>query len=113
MVEDRKIALARSYLIWEVARGCTTTTYGAVARVTGVNAQAVGLVILEPISHFEQHLGRPMLTALVVSQETGMPSDPFFELARSYRRLTCQEVRGFWEAECRKVYDFWLRGVLH
>lgn len=107
MIETREIAIARSFLISEVARGLTTTTYGQIGELIDLNPQLVGPVILEPISHYEQHHGRPMLTALVVSAERHIPSDPFFDLAREYGRLTDQNEVEFWREECERVYEYW------
>lgn len=102
------VDLTRSFLIQEVARASTTTTYGRIERLTGVNAQSVGRVILEPISRCEQRHGRPMLTALVVkADKRRLPGDRFFDLAREYGRLTDQSDREFWREECERVYEYW------
>lgn len=106
-VLERRVDVARSFLISEVARASTTTTYGVVGELTGVIARSVGRVILEPISRYEHRHGRPMLTALVVLDDTKIPGTGFFDLAREYGRLTDQGEVGFWYEECERVYEYW------
>ena len=49
--------------------------------------QQVGHLVGE-ISEDEHNAGRPMLSALVVEKDTGMPSSGFYDLARELGLLT-------------------------
>jgi len=54
---------------------------------------------------------RPMLSALVVRTDTGIPGDGFFVLARQLGKLeenaTEEQQREFWENERDQVYETW------
>jgi hypothetical protein len=58
-----------------------------------------------------QHMhkdGKPMLGALVINMQKGLPGDGFFELAITLGRLragaTDREKRSFWESELKAIY---------
>jgi hypothetical protein len=63
------------------------------------------------ISDGEVECGRPMLSAVVVSVMTGMPSFGFFEFARNLGRLKKddKDEKAFWEQEREAVYQAWKR----
>jgi hypothetical protein len=54
---------------------------------------------------------RPMLSALVVNANTGIPGDGFFVLARQLGRLkenaTKEQQKEFWANELKQIYDTW------
>ena len=61
---------------------------------------------LDEINRFERRHGRPMLTALVVGKQTGMPGRGFFRLASSWGADTRNHQR-FWKAELKRVRQHW------
>jgi hypothetical protein len=88
--------------------------YGEIAEILGIPtnghhmAREVGEVLGE-ISQDEHNAGRPMLSAVAVSQK-GFPGDGFFVLARTLELLATTESADelkFWMAEEGKVYDTW------
>jgi len=54
---------------------------------------------------------RPMLSALVVKADTGIPGDGFFVLARKLKKLkenaTKEQEKEFWASELNQVYKTW------
>ena len=98
----------------EAAQGGGVVTYKQVARILGITeaghhmAREVGQVLGE-ISEDEHGHGRPMLSALAVS-EAGMPGPGFWTLARRLGKTvgdgTTTEVQ-FWAAEQAAVYTTW------
>lgn len=72
-------------------------------------ARQVGQVLGE-ISEDEHKTGRPMLSAIAVS-EAGFPGDGFFKLARRLGKLTdAQAEQEFLKAERESVYATWSSG---
>jgi hypothetical protein len=65
--------------------------------------------MLYHIATYEQRLGRPMLTSLVV-KSSGQPGDGFFELAEEYGH-DVNDRDGMWAAEKARVRDFWTRAL--
>ena len=59
------------------------------------------------VSMYEVEHGRPMLTAIVVTQETGQPGDGFWRLAR-HLGFEVRDERQFWEDEVEALLDAWL-----
>jgi hypothetical protein len=61
----------------------------------------------------EQTVGRPMLTAVVVSSVTKQPGAGFYDLAEEFghipRVASDQERRAFWESERQRVYEVWTK----
>ncbi len=62
---------------------------------------------LGKISTYEHSLGRPLITALVVQQQSGRPGEGFAQLARSLGRLTTDDEESFWLVEVESVREFW------
>jgi hypothetical protein len=64
--------------------------------------------LLGEISEQMHSEGKPMLSAIVVNRQEGMPGSGFFKLAVQLGKLprgaTRQEERAFWEEELRAVY---------
>lgn len=62
--------------------------------------------LLVEIGSEESEAGRPILPALVVAQQTGIPGKGFFRIAGE-RGQDVADVKAFWEDEVRRVYDYW------
>ena len=73
--------IVRTKLI-EVARRRDTITYGEIGRLVRMPAVLVGRSLLDPINDCEHAEGRPLLSALVVSENTGVPGDGFWTVAK-------------------------------
>ncbi|MBW3662727.1 MAG: hypothetical protein KY469_06480 [Actinobacteria bacterium] len=65
--------------------------------------------MLYHIAIYEQRLGRPMLTSLVV-KASGLPGDGYFELAEQYGR-DASDRREMWMEELESVREFWSRAL--
>ncbi len=57
--------------------------------------------LLGEVSHAEYAKGRPLLTAVVVRDDTGEPGKGFLGLEGF------PKTREFWETEFKRVKDFW------
>lgn len=64
--------------------------------------------LLGEVSSDEDTIGRGMLSAYVVSSESGAPGGGFFELATKLGR-TFDDRLAFWIEEMRRVDDAWGR----
>jgi hypothetical protein len=100
-------------ILGERARGGTgPITYGALAgQLKSISIephQFAMFSILGEISDGENSLGRGMLSAYVVSAETGMPGGGFFELAEKLGRRVDDRV-AFWVTEIKRVDEMWRR----
>lgn len=62
---------------------------------------------LGKVSIYEHSLGRPMITALVVQQQSQRPGEGFAQLARTLGRLTSEDAETFWRDEVASVREFW------
>ncbi len=64
--------------------------------------------LLDDINHYTELLDKPMISALVVSQERKIPGNGFFELAVRLGKLPVGasdgEKKAFWKEELEKVY---------
>lgn len=58
------------------------------------------------VSVYEVERGRPMLSALVVRQDSGTAGPGFADLAR-HLRFDVQDDEAFWRSELEKVVRFW------
>lgn len=68
--------------------------------------------ILGEISENEHRQGRPMLSALAVKVNEGVPGPGFFECARGLGVLkgnSAADERRFWEEQKTAVYETWQR----
>ena len=70
----------------EVARNRGLTTYGELEPIAELPAVSIGPLVLDGISRAEAREGRPMLSAVVVNQDTGRPGDGFCRLAAEIGR---------------------------
>ena len=119
VVEDKyrgkkEYALAYSALI-AAAHSRNMCTYTGIAHLTGLTPKGsamgkqVGHLVGE-ISEDESKAGRPMLSALVVEKETGMPSFGFYDLGQKLGLLagtTKTAKKAFLNKEQTKLFDFW------
>lgn len=93
-----------------------TVYYADVAAIFGLPAQGshtgsvVGQVLGE-VTREEREQGRPMLSAVAVSQTNNRPGSGFYGLAETYGLISpdasADEKRAFWEAERERVYKAW------
>ncbi len=97
----------------ETAKKNSTVSYSEIASILGITSPGnymgseVGKVV-EEISIVEALNRRPMLNAVVVTKETGLPGKGFFELAMRLGKLAPQDdEKDFWERELQEVYNTW------
>jgi hypothetical protein len=87
-------------------------TYGALAgQLKSISIephQFAMFAMLGEISEDEDSLGRGMLSAYVVSAETGLPGGGFFELAEKLGRRADDRL-AFWVGEIKRVDETWRR----
>lgn len=95
----------------EAAARRETPTYKQVAQPLGLNwrSRYFHQVLLGGISAEEYREGRPLLTAIVVRQDTGRPGDGFFDNARGIGAYDGHDDMGFWRTEVNRVWDYWAR----
>lgn len=97
-----------------IAREQLTATYSEVAPTAGVDTAnphfaAVLGTRLDEINRMEAENGRPLISAVVIGKETGMPGQGFFTCARDLRRYSGKDDLAYWLTELRQVYDYWSR----
>jgi hypothetical protein len=106
MTEMRRIIYDR---LKEVARNKQLITYKELAAAVGLGwNKDYGkcrqiFAILKAICTAEVRKGRPMLGAVVVRQDTGMPGSGFFAMARKLGRYQGETDRSFWITEREAV----------
>ena len=97
----------------EVARQKQPITYKELASAVGLDwNKDYGkcrqiFSILRAICTTEVEQGHPMLSAIVVRQDTKMPGLGFFTLARELDCYQSGADSSFWLAERDAVWDFW------
>jgi len=83
--------------------------YKAVAdllQVTPINVRI--RMALQEIDAAETRLGHPLLCAVIIRQDTGVPGDGFFRNALELGRdFADQDHEWFWDEELQAVFDFW------
>lgn len=102
---DPKIGILYEALVG-VAKAHGITYYGDLGPLVNMAPISLG----EPlgiISTMEVEAGRPMLSAVVASVDTDVPSVGFFELATSLGRFHGKNGDAFLEEELRKVHECW------
>lgn len=100
----------------DIARARSMIAYSDLARRVGMPTDAhtlrdlVGWLLGE-ISSCEHQAGKPMLSAIVVTKEDGLPGSGFFHLAVDLGKLRAGANRKarmtFWRKELRRVYSAW------
>lgn len=94
-----------------VARRREIVHYGEIADSLGLDMSLdcdraqIGR-ILGDLSEFEHREGRPLISAVVVASDTGMPGKGFFSLARSLGSRI-QDADELYLTELNKVWDYW------
>lgn len=88
----------------KVAEARQTITYSQLAERIGISPQNLGSV-LDSLNRQLHARGLPMLSAVVVKKQTGMPGQGFFRLAWELGRFASgEDARQFWERELTEVY---------
>ena len=87
----------------QVARRKATVTY---SELSPSAPRAIGRK-LDQIGSVELADGRPLLTAVVVTKETGKSGTGFFALAREWGRFDGNNWNAFWQQELQAVWDYW------
>ena len=95
-----------------------TVYYADVAAIFGLpatgnhTASVVGQVLGDIVDE-ERKQGRPMLSAVAVSQTNNRPGSGFYALAEMNGLIgsdaTTEEKVAFWQAELKRVYETWKR----
>jgi hypothetical protein len=114
---SKRYLLALSEIV-AAARLGRTLTYGDLAEVTafprtGTNMGVELGHLLGEICEDEHKQGRPLLSAIVVTQK-GVPGPGFFKLARHLGRLSGSSPEAeaaFWMAERDAVHKTWATAV--
>lgn len=96
----------------EVARQRDTITYGEIAPLVGLtmvrppDRGALG-ALLDEVDRAELAAGRPLLCAIVVRRDRGLPGRGFFRNARLLGFDPESADAAFWRAELERVHDWW------
>jgi len=111
-MDERILKKIRDELI-KVAKRKNTVTYDLLASRTTLSSFSNWFYVisdyLDEINRRETGEGRPMMTAVVVTKEDGVPGGGFWDCAF----YTCKVWDGkgsketFWEKELRRVWDYW------
>ena len=93
----------------KVAKGKRTIYFSELGSEFGINTRQVGKVVGE-ISIYEREHCRPLLSAVVIRKDTGMPGKGFWE-GPTYEQACKRGVgkQDFWESELIKAYNYWQR----
>jgi hypothetical protein len=96
----------------EVAREERTVTYHEIAPLAHLDMENPAdrdriRLLLNEISAWEMHNGRPMLTAVVVHQRDGLPGDGFFTCARNSGVQKDLDNVEFFVEELWRVHEYW------
>ena len=107
-----EIFLKVYYKLIRTAQKKGTIYYGDVAGtmrlpIRGEHMAREAGQILGEISEWEHNEGRPLLSAVVIRQDIGMPGDGFFKLARQLGKFQGQSEQDFWHNELRDVHNMW------
>jgi hypothetical protein len=114
MAENVDIPLALFERLQEIARQGGTVYYSEVAPLLGIDTgdpyfgARVGRV-LDEMNYAEHAAGRPLLSAVVIAKDTGMPGEGFFTCARNLRRYAEGDDLAYWVEELQRVHDYWSR----
>ena len=64
--------------------------------------------VLDALNRWEFRQSRPLLSAIVVSAESGQPGSGYYGCARDLRRYRGNDFEE-WAMEVGRVYDYWSR----
>ena len=101
----------------ETARAGGLITYKEIAKAVGLDwRRNYGKCrqifrILREISTSEVQQGHPMLSAIAVCLDTGIPGPGFFALARNLGVYSGDDDLAFWKHELNEVYNYWQNPV--
>ena len=95
-----------------VANGRGTITYGEIAPMAGLDMSDPAdrsqiAQILGEISTYEHEQERPMLSAVVVLHDSGLPGQGFFTLARELGVFDGHDELAFFASELERVHHHW------
>jgi hypothetical protein len=96
----------------EIARRGGTTYYSELAPLLGIDTSdpyfgvRIGR-LLDGVNYAEHAAGRPLLSAVVIAKESGMPGEGFFTFARNLRLYTGRDDLAYWVEELRRVHAYW------
>lgn len=95
-----------------VAQSRGTIAYGEVAPLAGLDMSNPAdrneiARILGEISTYEHEQGHPMLSAVVVLNDSGLPGTGFFTLAGDLGKFDGTDDLAFFAGELRRVHDHW------
>jgi hypothetical protein len=62
--------------------------------------------LLEALGREEAAAQRPILAALVVTKQTGMPGGGYFEMT-ARDSLPAEDLAAIWQADVQAVYEYW------
>ena len=104
------------YLTGLASSGAKPITYSDFTEALGKGIRSdadVGALgrYLDVICELEAEEDRPMLTALLISKDTGRPGEGFYDMARKlnkYAGTTEQDDIDFFKQELQAVYDTWV-----
>ena len=96
----------------EVAKKGTVIYESDVAKIAGMNMSLPHErremnTKLNEINRYECDLGHPVLSAVVIQQESHMPNIGFFEFCKDIGLLKNEDEDEFYIRELRKVYIYW------
>jgi hypothetical protein len=60
--------------------------------------------LLDEIGSMEAQAGRPVLPALVVAKQTGIPGAGFFRIDSGE---AIDDPKAYWQRELKRVFDYW------
>lgn len=90
-----------------------TMAYAELAAATGLPTRGHQLgqrlaPILDAICSYEHDHGRPLLSAVVVRADTGIPGGGFFKMARHVGKMSSSDdQRRFWQRELEEIKEAW------
>src|SRR5689334_10258466 len=114
MPNEIDVPLALYEKLREVARAGRTISYWDIAPAGEVDcnneyfASLVGLK-LDEVNRIEHAAGRPLLSAVVIAKDTGMPGRGFFACGRELGVYSGKDDLAFWVSELKRVHDYWSR----
>lgn len=96
----------------QVARIGGITNYSNIAHLVGLDMASPNdreeiSQLLDEISSFEYDEGRPLLSAVVIRQDTNIPGNGFFTHATRLDIHAQHDNMLFFVQELRRVHDFW------
>jgi len=100
----------------EIVENSETINYRKIGDMMGLPpgqnmGKQVG-IICDEINQDEHINRRPMLSAVVIRKDWGMPGDGFFKCANNLGKFkggTDEEKYSFWKNELKSVYKIWSR----